>query len=265
MAEQPQPAAVTAAYVHGDEVSSSWHHAMIELLAYDLANHGRLYRGGWIAIRAGTDGLIESRNTAAKIFLDERKADWLWWTDADMGFAPDTLERLLEAADPAERPVVGALCFSQRETQPDEMGGWRTLATPTIFDWATIAGQQGFAVRWNYQPDALVRCAGTGMACILVHRSVFERVKAAHGPVWYDRVPNTTTGQLISEDLSFCLRVGALGIPVHVHTGVKTSHLKPLWLAEDDYLRQRVADAAAKDPDLLVTDVPVPEPAELPS
>jgi hypothetical protein len=42
----------------------------------------------------------------------------------------------------------------------------------------------------------------------------------------------------MSEDLSLCLRAGALGIPVHVHTGVKTSHQKALWLAEDDYFGQ---------------------------
>jgi hypothetical protein len=73
---------------------------------------------------------------------------------------------------------------------------------------------------------------------VLVHRSVFERIEAEHGQHWYDRIPNTTTGQLVSEDLSMCLRAGALNIPVHVHTGVRTSHQKVLWLAEDDYFGQ---------------------------
>jgi hypothetical protein len=51
-------------------------------------------------------------------------------------------------------------------------------------------------------------------------------------------VPNTTTGQLIGEDLSFCLRAGALKIPIFVHTGVPTTHFKHFWLSEDDYWRQ---------------------------
>ncbi len=51
-------------------------------------------------------------------------------------------------------------------------------------------------------------------------------------------MPNTTTGQLLSEDLALCLRAGALGIPIHVHTGVRTTHQKTLWLAEDDYFGQ---------------------------
>ena len=35
-----------------------------------------------------------------------------------------------------------------------------------------------------------------------------------------------------------CLRAGALDIPMYVHTGVKTTHQKLLWLAEDDYFAQ---------------------------
>jgi hypothetical protein len=163
-----------------------------------------------------------------------------------MGFPADTAERLLEAADPAERPIVGALCFSQRETEPDHMGGWRCQAVPTIFDWAHLDnGHEGFSVRWDYPHDAVTRCAGTGSACILVHRSVFSRVAAAYGPAWYEMAPNPTTGQLIGEDLSFCARAGALGIPVYVHTGVAASHMKRVWLAEDNYHAERLTDPAA--------------------
>ena len=32
-------------------------------------------------------------------FLDHTDAEWLWWADADMGFEPDTLSRLIDAAD----------------------------------------------------------------------------------------------------------------------------------------------------------------------
>lgn len=46
---------------------------------------------------------------------------------------------------------------------------------------------------------------------------------------------NPDTGQLLSEDLSFCAKAVACGFPVHVDTRVNTSHLKPIWLSEDDY------------------------------
>jgi hypothetical protein len=238
--------AVALAYVHSNEVAYSWHHSLIELMGWDFVNHGRIVRGGFVAIRYGTDGLVEARNKAVAIFLHEKQAEWLLWLDTDMGFAPETLDGLIAVADPLERPIVGGLCFSQREHTSDDMGGWRCTATPTVFDWAHIDEQMGFAVRWDYPDNTAIRVAGTGSACILIHRSVFERIEEKFGPVWYDRVPNTSTGQVVSEDLAFCMRAGTLDIPVHVHTGVKTTHQKALWLAEDDYLRQRALDAAIR-------------------
>lgn len=238
---RPPGDAVTVAYVHPAEgtVAYSWHHSMVEMIGYDMAHQGRIIRGGYIAMRCGATGLVAARNDTVTEFLATRDADWLLWVDTDMGFPPDTCERLLAAADAADRPVVGALCFSQTETESDGMGGWHCRAVPTIFDWARLGdGRSGFAVRWDYPRDEVTRCAGTGSACILIHRSVLERIAASCGPSWYEMTPNPSTGQLIGEDLSFCARAGALGIPVHVHTGVQTSHMKRAWIAEDDYFGQ---------------------------
>lgn len=234
--------AVSVAYVHSNDVGYAWHHSMIEMVGWDITNHGRIIRGGYIAMRCGTDGLVDCRNKAVAEFLAQDNADWLFWVDTDMAFAPDTVDRLLEVADPVERPVVGGLCFSQRETTSDGMGGWRCHAVPTVFDWTTYQDQQGYAVRWDYPKDTVTRCHGTGSACILIHRSVFERIAEKFGPVWYERVPNPTTGQILSEDLSLCVRAGALDIPIHVHTGVKTTHQKSLWLSDVDYWQQRAVN-----------------------
>ena len=121
--DRPDPAqSVTVAYVHQNEVTYSWHHSMIEMVGWDLVNHGRIMAGGYIAMRCGSDGLVQARNKAVQHFLEDKPADWLFWVDTDMGFSPDTVDRLLEAADPVERPVVGGLCFSLRETDPDGFG-----------------------------------------------------------------------------------------------------------------------------------------------
>lgn len=235
--------AVTVAYVHSNEVAYSWHHSMMEMVGWDIAGHGRIMAGGYIAMRCGSDGLTQARNQAVRHFLADKPADWLFWIDTDMGFEPDTIDRLMEAADPVERPMVGGLCFSMRETEPDAVGGWRTAPTPTVFDWAKVGEQVGFSVRWDYTPNTLTRCAGTGSACLLIHRSVFEAVAEKFGPIWYDRVPNTSTGQLISEDLSFCMRAQAAGVPLFVHTGVRTTHMKTAWIGEEDYWRARALEA----------------------
>lgn len=234
--------AVAVAYVHSDDVAYSWHHSMTQLMAYDLANAGRVWTGGYVAIRCGTDGLADARNTAVKEFLADSRSQWLFWVDTDMGFAPNTVDRLLEAADHAERPIVGAMCFSQIEREPDGVGGWRCVATPTVMDWAHIGNQAGFAVRWDYPRDTVTRCHGTGSACILIHRSVFETIGDSYGPNWYTRTRNPSTGQMISEDLSFCVRANALGLPIHVHTGVQTTHNKRIWLGQDTYWQQRAVN-----------------------
>jgi hypothetical protein len=65
----------------------------------------------------------------------------------------------------------------------------------------------------------------------LIHRSVFEKL----GPNPYEPLRNPTTGELIGEDLSFCARAAQLDIPIHVHTGVPTSHLKPVWMGEAQF------------------------------
>lgn len=245
--------AVTVGYAHSHDVSYSWHRSLIEMTAYDLVNNGRIWRGGYVAMRCGTGELVEARNKIVQEFLEQRSADWLWIVDTDMGFAPDTVDRLLAVADPVERPIVGALCFSQRESAPDGMGGWRTMATPTVFDWAHDGDKRGFAVRWDYPKDAVTACDGTGMACVLIHHSVFEAIrdhetptpageKEPAGPVWFNRLPNHSTGQLIGEDLSFCVRARALTIPIFVHTGVQTTHHKPVWLGQETYWQQRAVN-----------------------
>lgn len=246
MTEEPtvDPAqAVAVAYVHTDTVHYSWHHCMTQLLAYDAATEGRIWSGGYVAIRGGTDGLADARNTAVREFLADSTAAWLWWVDTDMGFAPDTVDRLFEAANPADRPVVGALAFANREIENDGMGGRRSVIAPVVLDWKTIDGESGFDTRWDYPRDTVTRVHGVGSACVLIHRSVFEQVAAKFGPNWYSRARNPSTNALISEDLSFCVRANALDIPLYVHTGVKTTHAKLAWLGEGDYWRQRAINA----------------------
>jgi len=232
--------AVTIAYVHGLTVTSSWFHSMTELYYFDLFNNQRILRGGNIAMTAETDGLATARNKIVKAFLEERDAPWLLFVDTDMGFAPDIIDRLLADADPDERPIVGALAFTQRQEKTDHMGGWRTLATPTIFDWGQDGDQEGFIVRWDYHIDALQRCSGTGSACILIHRDVFIKIAERFGDNhWYDRFFNPKMQKLTSEDLSFCMRAETVGCHTYVDSAVKTTHQKNMWLQEADYFAQR--------------------------
>lgn len=227
---------VQVAYLHPHTVSHSWHESMMRLVAYDAANEGRIVgTGGPFMIRCDSGGLVEARNLAVTRFLDETAHEWLWFIDTDMGFLPDTIDRLVAVADPINRPVVGALCFGLRELAYDGYGGRRVMPVPTLFMPAqTPEGHRGFTTRWQYPDNTVLQVAGTGAACLLIHRTVLEKLRAEHGDTWFCQ-SRYDDGRMVSEDLSFCARLGAAGVPVFVHTGVKTTHHKQVWISADDY------------------------------
>jgi hypothetical protein len=241
---------VALAYVHDREVTHSFHDSLNRLILHDLTGPTHLFGGeNPIKMRCGTGGIVGARNKVALRVFGDADYDWLFWIDTDMGFEPDTIDRLLAVADPVERPIVGGLCFVQYESANDGIGGFRTRPLTTIFDWHD-GDPRGFRNRVWYQPDAVTRCDGTGSACILIHRSVLERIHGEYGPCWYDQAPGDQG--LIGEDLSFCMRAATVGCPVHVHAGVRTSHMKTVWLAEDDFWAAQPAPPATDPCAVLV-------------
>lgn len=229
------------------------------LQAYDATHEGRTLPHPPIQLYAGTDGLSRARNSIMAHWLDKTDAEWLFMIDTDMGFPADAIDRLIDAADPTERPVVGALCFGlKREADPAAYGGYATRPFPTIYYWSQVEHsdgmiEPGFAVTPTYLPDTVMRVDGTGAACLLVHRSAAQRVReAADGrPEWFDHI-RYKSGTTVSEDLSFCYRLGRTGMPVYVHTGVRTVHVKNVWVGEDYYLADRAFRAFSTLPAPIV-------------
>ena len=225
------PDGVAVAWVHSNEVAYSWASSMLQA-QMDLLMSGRQVR--WLAMKYGSGGIADARNRAAAAFL-AGDLPWMVWIDTDMGFEPDGVSRLLEVVDPVERPVVGGLCFASYEARGDDAGGFATFPVPTIYDWAVQPdGTTGFVARASYDRDALVQCHATGSAFVAIHRSVFERIAEKEGPAWYTPIPNPE-GAFFGEDMSFCIRLVEHQVPLHVHTGIRTTHLKPMWLSEAHY------------------------------
>lgn len=234
------------AYCHpGTHIEHSFHQSLMSLVNYDAAGHQRLFASvGPLMMRAGTGGLVEARNKIMAHFLDEATEEWLWMVDTDMGFAADTVDRLVEAADPVERPVVGGLTFGLRLGDADGFGGYRNRPFPVLYVWhQDERGGHGFRNVFDYPRDQVVQVAGTGAACLLVHRTVAEKVRAESGDDWFTPV-RYPDGRLVSEDLSFCFRLGQLGVPVHVDTRVKTTHAKQIWVGEREFMAHQLLEEA---------------------
>jgi len=227
---------VALAYVHGHDVTHSFHHSLMALVAHDLTTHRRVVEGDWLATRYGTGGIVKARNNTARKFLHDGDSDWLMWIDTDMGFEADSIDRLLDAADPETAPIVGGLCFTMREVGADGSGGMLVQPVPTIYRWTSTTSEDG-SERAGYSPcldyprDAFMRCDATGSAFVLIHRSALAAIEAEFGD-WYTPVWNPSVSEFVSEDLAFCMRANALELPIHVHSGIKTTHMKSVWVDE---------------------------------
>lgn len=234
-----QPKADTALiYVHPGSVSAAFSYCVTRLFVYEMARHG--VPPALVAQRCASGQLVEARNETVAFFLDTG-LDWALFVDSDMGFDADTLERLRHAADPNERPVVGALCFGQKKqgTEDSATQSVNLRCFPTVYVYRERENEVGFQVITDYPRDALVEASATGAACVLVHRSVLAAIREKYGNQWFDKVTHPVGPTTFSEDLSFFVRVAAVDQPVHVDTRVKTSHDKGgVFLTEERWDEQ---------------------------
>lgn len=224
-----QPGTVAVAYLHHNQIAGSFLTSLHKLAA---ACANLL----WLPIQnqSNTD-LAAGRNQCVASFLNQSPGEWLLFIDDDMGFAPDLVHKLLEAAHPVDRPVVGGLCFGYSRYETTDEHAERFIVGPTIYRFVETASEVGFAKLNDYPRDEVVQVDGTGAACLLIHRSVLQGMHDALGPNWFTTVsiPKGPAGQTtFSEDLSFCWRLRTAGIPIYVHTGARTSHRKAIYLDE---------------------------------
>lgn len=256
--------AVTLAYLHTDEVTHSWHHSVTNLLLFDASQHQRIIRGGYIAFSSGYD-VERSRNIVTKQFLDDKSAEWLLWIDSDMGFEPDALERMIATAESHDAKIVGGLCFGWKDVGGDGLSGMARRPFTTMFMWNRQPdGKEAFNPVWHYPVNTVVPVDATGAAFILVHRDVFEAIRAEHGDRWYSRLPNATgePDSYFGEDISFCIRAKAAGFPILVHTGIRTNHHKNVHVNEAVFWAQFEAPPATEPITVLVPVVGRPGNAE---
>ncbi len=235
-------------------MGSAFAKSLVALQGYDLrgaetadgvhvGGEGRF--GYHIPVESGAN-IVSARNDVVRKFLDT-PAEWLWMIDSDMAFEPYTLDQLLATADKTERPIVGGLCFARfRGERGQEI-------VPTVYNF-NAAGKM---VRWNgYPPDDVFAVGGTGAACLLVHRTVFETMRDARWtaeqsklvgapegtlrfpppwPYFQETITGTEWGDALSEDLTFCLRAGSCGFPIFVDSRIKIGHQKPVVIDEAMY------------------------------
>lgn len=216
---------VAVGYLHPGEWSHCFGMSLTEMYVVDATIGSQRIRRQ-LPKYCAAGGLVAGRNEIVEKFLDQTDCEWLWMVDTDMGFGPTTVDDLLNAADSDTRPVVGGLCFSLRMKAQGAFHGVKYIVVPSAYRWVDTDEEVGFQSILELPDEAtLLEVSATGAACLLIHRSVLERVRERYGAAWFDPVTHPT-GTTFSEDLSFCVRLAAIDVPVYVHTGVETTHDK---------------------------------------
>jgi hypothetical protein len=247
------PGSAVVGFLDGGGWSACFGLSYRDLCIHDAFHGQRMARSGPGELRAltGSGGIPANRNKVVRGFLDSTRGEWLLFIDTDMGFSADTLDRLITSADPVERPVMGGLCFAgvrdKAGSAASPLYAERFKIVPTVYAYVDTGDEIGFRPIPDYPRDQVMEVAGTGAACLLIHRSALETVRAKLGDVWFDPTTHPTAlkgkPRTFSEDLSFCVRLASCNIPVHVNTAVKTTHEKGMAFLDEDAFDQQLAIA----------------------
>jgi GT2 family glycosyltransferase len=173
---------------------------------------------------AGTGGYVHwarsthsfhatARNELVRNFL----GDWLLMLDTDMPPPPDLVVRMLRAAEAGGADVLTGLYCHKRPPHGPVLyvkapEGRRFL---TAGDWTRTA--------------PLLRVDGAGAGCLFVRRAVFTRIVTELHEEPFDIAPP------LSEDLSFCERLGTLGIPLWCAPSIAVGHLRESAVTPADF------------------------------
>jgi hypothetical protein len=213
-----------------------------------MSHHSRPRIAGFTRKEGGAY-IHRHRNQMVRELLERGDSEWLLQVDSDMTFRHDLLERMLEVADPDTVPVLSALNFGWKADKGVHPIMYRKATSYTRDD--KLVGY-GFQAIRDYPEDELIEVGAVGTGCLLTHISVFEKTRGDEPSPWFHQstVPFLEGGLTeIGEDLTFCLRCATYDIPIHVHTGIATGHIKNIEWNEAGYRNEKAAAASRRVPE----------------
>lgn len=131
------------------------------------------------------------RNLYASLVLEDESYTHLLFIDADMGFGPPLIERMLDAG----KPVVGAMSphrhfdldrFHALADQIADAGTARLVAIDYVN--AGAVERTGDEVKMQ---GALLRVRRTGAGILLIRRDALVALKARYPDLWCERIAET--------------------------------------------------------------------------
>lgn len=158
------------------------------------------------------------RNMGCRTALD-LGVEWIFFLDSDVILPRDSLLRLISH----QKPIMSGVYH--RRSPPE--------GVPVMLKMAP--GPDGKPMmQWlnGYPPNQIIEVDLVGTGCLLIHRSVLERVppqRPTEGKLWFDwRVDCKgikPEHECLSEDFTFCLAAKRCGYQILVDTGVIGRHV----------------------------------------
>lgn len=162
--------------------------------------------------------------------------DWCLYLDGDMTFPPDLLRRLMAH----NKPFTGGLYF-RRGLDPIYPLAFEYTDPPTL----------PFVPIFDYPSGGLLRVNATGSGCWLIHRDVFDAVKAemrsavkARLGLDLEHIPLIMDGpmpeirddyQRVGADLRFCYYARRAGYDIWLDCDLDIGHISHVPLARHHY------------------------------
>lgn len=186
--------------------------SMIEFVQFNCAHVEGPY--GFINYQQSRHSLHHAaRNEFAETFI----GDWLLMLDTDHEFEPDLLARLLNAMRRHQVDVASGLYLKKE---------WPHR--PTVWKWT---GEK-YAEPSSIPLDEAIEIDAAGAGCLLINRTVFERIKEMNELPFSTHEFAGTTG----EDFAFFKRCHMLGIHCALFPWIECHHSKVRKLSvEKDY------------------------------
>lgn len=199
------------------EVRHEFFLSILNLVVTDSQTESPLIAGVWP--RIGGANLAIHRNEAVEFFYNDLPFEWLLFIDSDIQVGQDTVVKLMEYADPDSAPIVSGLYVNVSiDGNIIPMGYHYEPGTGNNF--VPLTAQE-------IADNDVAVVEGVGAGCLLIHRSVIDRMIAAYGwpaPCFQNDI---VEGVINGEDFTFCLRARELGIPILLVNTVDLVHIKP--------------------------------------
>jgi hypothetical protein len=210
------PRDVVITWPAGKWIDTGFAQCLSQLLLHDSQSSRRVAD---IVSMISSPRIASTRNSLTEAAV-LRGTDWVLMLDADMAFPPDTLDQLLAAADPDERPIVSGLYFGGKPEGIAQAHAYLISETGAFnpIEGTTAPGE--FA--------GLARVHAVGGGCLLVHTDALRSMYAEYHPTgapWFAE-SFTAEGHEVGEDITFCLRAHRLGIPIHCLFDLQLGHIK---------------------------------------